>query len=71
MPKVRAAAVVSAAILTVGCAGGSATQREDAAARGIRRGGVRPGITVLLDDSVQLVRGKRIALLTNQTKDCD
>jgi uncharacterized protein YbbC (DUF1343 family) len=30
-------------------------------------GGVRPGITVLLADSIGLVRGKRIALLTNQT----
>ena len=28
---------------------------------------VRPGITVLLEDSLQLVRGKRIGLLTNQT----
>jgi uncharacterized protein YbbC (DUF1343 family) len=28
---------------------------------------VRPGITVLLEDSLNLVRGKRIALLTNQT----
>jgi uncharacterized protein YbbC (DUF1343 family) len=28
---------------------------------------VRPGITVLLDDSLSLIRGKRIALLTNQT----
>jgi len=28
---------------------------------------VRPGITVLLDDSIALIRGKRIALLTNQT----
>jgi uncharacterized protein YbbC (DUF1343 family) len=30
-------------------------------------GGVRPGISVLMSDSVALVRGKRIALLTNQT----
>jgi uncharacterized protein YbbC (DUF1343 family) len=30
-------------------------------------GGVRPGISVLMSDSVGLVRGKRIALLTNQT----
>jgi uncharacterized protein YbbC (DUF1343 family) len=30
-------------------------------------GRVVPGITVLLDDSLSLVRGKRIALLTNQT----
>ncbi|HTE45285.1 MAG TPA: exo-beta-N-acetylmuramidase NamZ domain-containing protein, partial [Gemmatimonadaceae bacterium] len=28
---------------------------------------VRPGITVLLDDSMALIRGKRIALLTNHT----
>jgi uncharacterized protein YbbC (DUF1343 family) len=28
---------------------------------------VRPGITVLLNDSLQLIRGKRIGLLTNQT----
>ena len=40
--------------------GGSATARQE-------RGRVRPGITVLLDDSVHLVRGKRIALLTNHT----
>jgi uncharacterized protein YbbC (DUF1343 family) len=31
------------------------------------RGDVRPGITVLLDDSIALVRGKRVGLLTNQT----
>lgn len=28
---------------------------------------VRPGITVLLRDSIQLIKGKRIGLLTNQT----
>jgi uncharacterized protein YbbC (DUF1343 family) len=28
---------------------------------------VRPGITVLLDDSLALLRGKRVGLLTNQT----
>ena len=28
---------------------------------------VKPGITVLLKDSIQLIRGKRIGLLTNQT----
>ncbi|MEP6492828.1 MAG: DUF1343 domain-containing protein [bacterium] len=31
------------------------------------RARVRPGITVLLADSLELIRGKRIALLTNQT----
>ena len=30
-------------------------------------GAVRPGITVLLDDSLLLIRGKRVGLLTNQT----
>ena len=33
----------------------------------VRAGPVRPGISVLLDDSVHLVRGRRIGLLTNQT----
>ncbi|HYW30750.1 MAG TPA: DUF1343 domain-containing protein [Gemmatimonas sp.] len=28
---------------------------------------VRPGISVLMDDSIRLVRGKRVALITNQT----
>ena len=28
---------------------------------------VRPGISVLLTDSIQLIRGKRVALVTNQT----
>src|SRR2546423_3366206 len=28
---------------------------------------VRPGITVLIEDSLALIRGKRIALITNQT----
>ncbi|HEY8166931.1 MAG TPA: exo-beta-N-acetylmuramidase NamZ domain-containing protein, partial [Gemmatimonadaceae bacterium] len=28
---------------------------------------VKPGITVLLDDSLELLRGRRIGLLTNQT----
>lgn len=32
-----------------------------------RRDGVQPGITVLLSDSIGLVRGRRVALLTNQT----
>ncbi|HTJ20887.1 MAG TPA: DUF1343 domain-containing protein [Gemmatimonadaceae bacterium] len=34
---------------------------------GIARATVKPGITVLLEDSIGLVRNKRIALLTNQT----
>lgn len=33
----------------------------------VARGSVRPGITVLLEDSLNVVRGKRIGLITNQT----
>jgi len=44
-----------------------ATAREGAGSMGGVAGRVRPGITVLLDDSVHLVRGKTIGLLTNQT----
>jgi uncharacterized protein YbbC (DUF1343 family) len=33
----------------------------------VRVGRIDPGITVLLEDSVDLIRGKRVALLTNQT----
>jgi uncharacterized protein YbbC (DUF1343 family) len=36
-------------------------------AEGAARASVQPGITVLLDDSLSLIRNKRIALLTNQT----
>lgn len=34
---------------------------------GIERATVKPGISVLLDDSLELIRNKRIGLLTNQT----
>ena len=33
----------------------------------IRNRKVRPGISVLLDDSIKLIAGKRVALVTNQT----
>jgi uncharacterized protein YbbC (DUF1343 family) len=38
-----------------------------ARARELGAGEVRPGIDVLLADSIQLVRGRRVALVTNQT----
>lgn len=51
----------------LGCARGTGANGGTAATVTAARGGnVRPGITVLLDDSVHLVRGKRIGLLTNQ-----
>ena len=33
----------------------------------VHTGRIAPGITVLLEDSIQLIRGKRVGLLTNQT----
>jgi uncharacterized protein YbbC (DUF1343 family) len=57
----RLAAVGSlAALATGGCARGQTTPAAVTAR-------VRPGITVLLEDSARLVAGRRIALLTNQT----
>ena len=49
------------AMLVTGCA------HTPAATTGIVRATVKPGITVLLEDSIGLIRNKRIALLTNQT----
>jgi uncharacterized protein YbbC (DUF1343 family) len=40
---------------------------DDPIGRSRHRAHVRPGITVLLEDSLALVRGKRLALITNQT----
>ena len=44
-----------------------AADGTSASSEASRRDIVRPGITVLLEDSVHLVRGKRVGLLTNQT----
>lgn len=49
------------------CAAGSIGGRARGEAGSARRARVEPGITVLLTDSIQLVRGKRVGLLTNQT----
>ena len=61
---------MACAALAVACARGGATDEGPEPARAAsdsRREAVRPGITVLLDDSVHLVRGRRIGLVTNQT----
>jgi uncharacterized protein YbbC (DUF1343 family) len=50
------------ATLTAACIG-----RPSSLSPSHRAAHVRPGITVLLEDSIALVRGKRIALLTNRT----
>jgi uncharacterized protein YbbC (DUF1343 family) len=59
---VSAVAVAALGAVLVGACAGQAVQQSQTVASA-----VRPGITVLLSDSVGLVRGKRIALMTNQT----
>jgi uncharacterized protein YbbC (DUF1343 family) len=63
----RAAVVVTVAgavgMACAGPAGSGAGSRADAAARPA----VRPGISVLLTDSIGLIRGRRVGLLTNHT----
>lgn len=55
-------------ILIAGCAGalGCVAGHQPPAAA-VRPERIVPGITVLLQDSIQLVSGKRVGLLTNQT----
>jgi uncharacterized protein YbbC (DUF1343 family) len=53
-------------LAALGCAQAPAAQQPAAVPSGAAPR-VRPGITVLLEDSIGLVAGKRIALLTNQT----
>ena len=58
----RVKLLVALAVASAGC------MQPDRAARLSRSSAaVRPGITVLLEDSIALIRGKRVALLTNQT----
>ncbi len=47
--------------------GGAGGEPKAGTAERATAAAVRPGISVLLDDSVHLVRGLRVALLTNQT----
>ncbi len=51
----------------LGCAQAPQAQGRQAQARRPEAEPVRPGITVLLEDSLDLIAGRRIALLTNQT----
>ena len=61
--------VASALLAVLGCnaAQGRADSPAEGAAGRQTRAPVRPGISVLLDDSVHLIAGKRIGLLTNHT----
>src|SRR5215813_11371543 len=53
--------VMGTVVASAGCTHAAPTSAP------VPAGGVRPGISVLVSDSIGLVRGKRIALLTNQT----
>ena len=57
--------MVMASLAASGACAGHAQAPAPRTVSGAAR--VRPGITVLLEDSLGLIRGKRIALLTNQT----
>jgi uncharacterized protein YbbC (DUF1343 family) len=58
-------AVITMTVLIAGVSGAAA--RRGAEPPSLPEARVRPGITVLLQDSMQLIAGKRIGLLTNQT----
>ena len=49
------------------CAGCTVINKQIDPTSELAEARVRPGITVLLSDSLNLIRGKRIGLLTNQT----
>ncbi len=55
------------AVVLAACTIGPSPAEREAAPRPAPRRAVRPGITVLLNDSIHLVRGRRVGLLTNQT----
>ena len=59
--------IVGAAVALAGLAGCARSRGGASQAFPGLRAPVRPGITVLLQDSIHLVRGKRIGLLTNHT----
>jgi len=55
------------AVLLPICGGCVVTSKQIDPTSELAEAKVRPGITVLLSDSIHLIRGKRIGLLTNQT----
>jgi uncharacterized protein YbbC (DUF1343 family) len=64
---VKVAIVLPVLAWAAACKGRRAAADGEEPAPRQSAGRVRPGITVLLEDSVHLVRGKRVGLLTNQT----
>ncbi|HET7456080.1 MAG TPA: DUF1343 domain-containing protein [Gemmatimonadaceae bacterium] len=63
----RGAGYLAAACLVACVVTGGGRGADGAGERSAGDGRVEPGITVLMGDSLSLVRGKRIGLLTNQT----
>lgn len=63
MPRLLARPLFLMLALTAGC---SVIYHRVDDPSGLPEANVRPGITVLLHDSTELIRGKRVALLTNQ-----
>jgi uncharacterized protein YbbC (DUF1343 family) len=61
-----AAVLLGVSVFVLSCARAPQAQPQVEARRPVREA-VVPGITVLLEDSLALIAGKRIALLTNQT----
>src|SRR5438132_543683 len=59
-------ALVVPTTFVVGMIGAAACSRVPQSSGIVKTSPVRPGITVLLADSIHLVRDRRIALLTNQ-----
>ena len=55
------------AVLLPLCGGCVVTSKQMDPTSELAEAKVRPGISVLMRDSIQLIRGKRIGLLTNQS----
>ncbi len=68
-PHSRAAFATLAALIALACASGGSSEEDIPVDRGAPRPSnkVRPGISVLISDSLSLLAGKRVGLLTNQT----
>ena len=67
---IRAATTLLAIVTVAACASGPASDADSAAPKSDTSGvaaGVIPGIEVLLSDSLHLIRGKRVGLITNHS----
>jgi len=65
--SVRSAALASLIVAVTACASSTGSQTTVASGASADGGAVVPGIEVLLSDSMHLVRGKRVGLITNHS----